>query len=567
MNKLFIYSLITGFLFTSCSTTRRQLGAHKTNPDTFNKAAVVTAHPLASEVGAMILKKGGNAIDAAVAVQFALAVVYPNAGNIGGGGFMLYRNNQGQYDALDFRETAPKKAHRDMYLDAQKNVIPDLSLYSRLASGIPGSVAGMWEAHQKYGKLAWKDLLTPAIDLARKGFEISERQAKEFESHKERFIRLNPTGAAIIKNTTWKTGDLFIQIDLANTIERIANEGRDGFYKGKTADFLVAEMNKDKGIITHEDLTSYRALWRAPITSSYRGHKVVSMPPPSSGGTSLIALLKSVEQFPLQRWGFQTDSTIRVIVEAERHVYANRAKYLGDPDFINVPVQQLVDSTTNAAKLKPFNFRQATLSKNVNADVIPGYESEQTTHFNIVDEEGNAVSITTTLNDSYGSGVFVNGAGFLLNNEMDDFSIKTGVPNMYGLTGERANEIQPGKRMLSSMTPTILEKNGKLFMVVGTPGGSTIITSVFQTILNVIDFGQNAQSAVSSPRFHHQWLPDHIDVEKDAIDMTLRDKLIKDGYIINPRGNIGRVENILVLPNGKLQTGADPRGDDTAKGY
>ena len=567
MNKLFIYSLITGFLFTSCSTTRRQLGAHKTNPDTFNKAAVVTAHPLASEVGAMILKKGGNAIDAAVAVQFALAVVYPNAGNIGGGGFMLYRNNQGQYDALDFRETAPKKAHRDMYLDAQKNVIPDLSLYSRLASGIPGSVAGMWEAHQKYGKLAWKDLLTPAIDLARKGFEISERQAKEFEGHKERFVWLNPTGAAIIKNTTWKTGDLFIQIDLANTIERIANEGRDGFYKGKTADFLVAEMNKDKGIITHEDLTSYRALWRAPITSSYRGHKVVSMPPPSSGGTSLIALLKSVEQFPLQRWGFQTDSTIRVIVEAERHVYANRAKYLGDPDFINVPVQQLVDSTTNAAKLKPFNFRQATLSKNVNADVIPGYESEQTTHFNIVDEEGNAVSITTTLNDSYGSGVFVNGAGFLLNNEMDDFSIKTGVPNMYGLTGERANEIQPGKRMLSSMTPTILEKNGKLFMVVGTPGGSTIITSVFQTILNVIDFGQNAQSAVSSPRFHHQWLPDHIDVEKDAIDMTLRDKLIKDGYIINPRGNIGRVENILVLPNGKLQTGADPRGDDTAKGY
>nr|WP_288813069.1 gamma-glutamyltransferase [uncultured Sphingobacterium sp.] len=567
MNKLFIYSLITGFLFTSCSTTRRQLGAYKTNPDTFNKAAVVTAHPLASEVGVMILKKGGNAIDAAVAVQFALAVVYPNAGNIGGGGFMLYRNNQGQYDALDFRETAPKKAHRDMYLDAQKNVIPNLSLYSRLASGIPGSVAGMWEAHQKYGKLAWKDLLTPAIDLASKGFEISERQAKEFESHKERFVRLNPTGAAIIKNTTWKTGDLFIQVDLASTIERIANEGRDGFYKGKTADFLVAEMNKDKGIITHEDLTSYRALWRAPIASSYRGHKVVSMPPPSSGGTSLIALLKSVEQFPLQRWGFQTDSAIRVIVEAERHVYANRAKYLGDPDFINVPVQQLVDSTTNAAKLNPFNFRQATLSKNVNADVIPGYESEQTTHFNIVDEEGNAVSITTTLNDSYGSGVFVNGAGFLLNNEMDDFSIKTGVPNMYGLTGERANEIQPGKRMLSSMTPTILERNGKLFMVVGTPGGSTIITSVFQTILNVIDFGQNAQSAVSSPRFHHQWLPDHIDVEKDAIDMTLRDKLIKDGYIINPRGNIGRVENILILPNGKLQTGADPRGDDTAKGY
>lgn len=567
MNKLFIYSLIAGFLITSCASNRRPLRPQTTSSDTFNKAAVVTAHPLASEVGVMILKKGGNAIDAAVAIQFALAVVYPNAGNIGGGGFMLYRSSQGQYDALDFREAAPKKAHRDMYLDAQKNVIPNLSLYSQLASGVPGSVAGMWEAHQKYGKMAWKELLSPAIELARKGFKISERQATEFERHKERFMKLNPTGAAIIKNTAWKTGDLFVQEDLAHTIKRIANEGRDGFYKGKTADLLVAEMNKGKGIISHDDLKDYKAHWRTPVASNYRGHKVVSMPPPSSGGTSLLALLKSVEQFPLQRWGFQTDSTVRVMVEAERYVYANRAKYLGDPDFIKVPVQQLIDSTANAAKLQLFNFHQATLSKHVNADVIPGYESEQTTHFNIVDEQGNAVSITTTLNDSYGSGVIVDGAGFLLNNEMDDFSIKTGVPNLYGLTGEKANEIQPGKRMLSSMTPTILENNGKLFMVVGTPGGSTIITSVFQTILNVIDFGQNAQTAVSSSRFHHQWLPDHIDVEKDAIDITLRDKLVKDGYVINPRGNIGRVENILILPNGKLQTGADPRGDDTAKGY
>ncbi|MGJ1189962.1 gamma-glutamyltransferase [Sphingobacterium siyangense] len=470
MYKFITYSLIASICLASCAT-KQQLNSKVEQASTFNKAAVVTAHPLASEVGVKILKQGGNAIDAAVAVQFALAVVYPNAGNIGGGGFMLYRDHRGNLDALDFREKAPQKASRDMYLDAQGNVIPELSLYSQLASGIPGSVAGMWEAHRKYGKLQWKDLVLPAIQLARTGFKISQRQANEFESHKDRFVKLNPSGAAIIKTTAWKTADPFIQEELAKTLERIAIEGRDDFYKGKTADLIVAEMDKGKGIINHQDLLDYQAIWRTPISTNYRGHKVISMPPPSSGGTSLLALLKSVEQFPLQRWGFQTDSTIRVMVEAERYVYANRAKYLGDPDFIRVPVQQLIDSSSNAHKLNSFNFRKATLSKDVNADVIPGYESEQTTHFNIVDEQGNAVSITTTLNDSYGSGVFVAGAGFLLNNEMDDFSVKTGVPNMYGLTGEKANEIQPGKRMLSSMTPTIVEKDGKLFMVVGTPGG------------------------------------------------------------------------------------------------
>lgn len=567
MKKLLSYSLIISIFFSSCSSPSRLTKQKAHSAQEFSKAAVVTAHPLASKVGLDVLRKGGNAIDAAVAVQFALAVVYPNAGNIGGGGFLLYRDHQGTFESLDFREKAPQKAHRDMYLDPQGNVIPDLSLYSQLASGVPGSVAGMWEAHQKYGKLNWKELLLPAIELARKGFKITQRQALEFENHKARFEKLNPEGAPILRAQQWKAGDSFIQEELAKTLERIAENGRDGFYKGQTADYLVAEMSKGKGIISHQDLLDYQAVWRVPLTATYRGYKVVSMPPPSSGGTSILALLKSVEQFPLIRWGFQSDSAVRVIVEAERYVYANRAKYLGDPEYYKVPVSELLDSIRNASKLQNFNFNKAIKSADVNADILPGYESEQTTHFNIVDAAGNAVSITTTLNDSYGSGVFVDGAGFLLNNEMDDFSVKAGVPNMYGLIGGKANEIQPGKRMLSSMTPTILEKDGKLFMVVGTPGGSTIITSVFQTVLNVIDFGLDAQQAVSAPRFHHQWQPDRIDVEEHAIDPQIRAKLEKDGYILHARGPIGRVENILVLPNGKLQTGADPRGDDTALGF
>lgn len=562
-SKFYLFIITAALSVQSCTVSLELDKKAKT----FNKAAVVTAHPLASKVGVDILKMGGNAIDAAVAVQFALAVVYPNAGNIGGGGFMVYRSSKGEINALDFREKSPEKGHANMYLDKQGNVIEDLSVYGHLSAGVPGSVDGMVEAHKKYGKLDWKTLLNPAIALAEKGFPITKQQAEEFNEYKESFQKYNPSGAPILKTTSWKKGDLFQQQELANTIRRIADHGRDGFYKGITADLIVKEMHKGNGIISYNDLENYKAVWRQPVTGYYRGHKIICMAPPSSGGPALVALLQSVAQYPLGKWRFQSDSAVRVMVEAERRIYADRAKYLGDPDFIRVPVKELTDSIFNSERLKAVNLTKATASSDVKAAKFPGYESEETTHFNIVDSEGNAVSITTTLNNSYGSRVFVSGAGFILNDEMDDFSVKPGVPNIYGLVGGKANAIEPNKRMLSSMTPTIVEKDGKLFMVVGTPGGSTIMTSVFQTIVNVIDYQQNAQQSVSSPRFHHQWLPDQIDVEKNAITPKVRKSLENAGYKISPRGNIGRVENIIILPNGKLQTGADPRGDDTASGF
>ncbi len=556
--------VVVCYITTGCSTSQR---THNQDAEIFNNGAVVTAHPLASAVGVEILQKGGNAIDAAVAVQFALAVVYPNAGNIGGGGFMVYRGKNGEVASLDFREKAPSSASRDMYLDKENNPIVDLSLYGQLAAGVPGSVAGMDEAHKKQGSLPWKELLGPAIRLAKEGFPITTQQAGEFNRYKERFQQHNKQGAAIIKETEWKEGDLFVQEQLAETLERIAQYGRDGFYKGPTADYIVAEMKRGNGIISHKDLEDYQAIWRTPIVGYYKNNKIISMPPPSSGGVALLALLQSVENYPLKQWGFQSDSTVRAIVEAERRVYADRATHLGDPDYYKVPVAELTDATFNKNRMAGVSLAKATDSEQVKASTFPGYESEETTHFSIVDKDGNAVSLTTTINGSYGSCVWVDGAGFLLNNEMDDFSVKPGSPNMYGLLGGKANAIEPGKRMLSAMTPTIIEKDGKLKMVVGTPGGSTIITSVLQTILNVLEFDMTAQESVRAARFHHQWKPDHIDVEEKAIDTKTRASLEKDGYKINKRGAIGRVENIVVLPDGRLQTGADPRGDDKAMGY
>ncbi|MFV0144178.1 gamma-glutamyltransferase [Empedobacter falsenii] len=535
--------------------------------ESYKNGVVVTAHPEASKVGVEILKKGGNAIDASVAVQFALAVVYPNAGNIGGGGFLVYRDAKGKTDALDYREKAPLKATENMYWDKDGNAITDLSLYGQFAAGVPGTVDGMVKAHEKYGKLSWKELVQPAIDLAQKGFKITKQQASELTNKHDDFVKYNSKINALTAKASWKEGDRLVQKELANTLKLIQQKGRAGFYEGRTADLIVKEMKRGNGIISHEDLKQYQSVWRTPVAGNYRNLKVISMPPPSSGGIALVSLFQSIEDYPINKWGFQADSTMQVMVEAERRVYADRAEHLGDPDFVNVPQKQLLDKNYNVNRMKDFSFDKATPSSAIKAGEIFAKESLETTHYVIVDKDGNAASVTTTLNNSYGSLVVVEGAGFLLNDEMDDFSVKPGTPNLYGLVGGKANAIEPSKRMLSSMTPSILEKDGKLFMVVGTPGGSTIITSVFQAIINVVDFGMTMQEAVAAPRFHHQWLPDQIDYEPNAISENVRESLKQKGYVLKERKPYGRVDGILVNTDGTYQAGADPRGDDKAIGY
>jgi len=560
MTKYFILLLLSFSVFAQ--NTQKPLIEGK-------QGMVVSTHPAASEIGLAILKKGGNAIDAAVAVNFALAVCHPSAGNIGGGGFLVYRDKSGNVKALDYREKAPSAASRDMYLDANGNIIPGKSMTGIFSVGVPGTVAGMQEMHDKLGHLPWSELLKPAVDLANKGLLLTEKEARGLNRQRTEFLKENPGKTYLLSadGKEWKQGDLLIQTDLAATLERIMTKKANGFYKGKTARYIVKEMQAQNGLISKKDLKNYQAVWRTPIKSKYKNYQIIGMPPPSSGGVALAQLLQMVAPYSLNKWGPSSDSTIQVMVEAERRVYADRSKWLGDPDFVKVPVNELIDPAYNSNRMSSLNFAQATPSSSIQAGTFPGYESPETTHYSIVDGEGNAVSITTTLNNSYGSKVFVGGAGFLLNDEMDDFSAKAGSPNLYGLIGSKANEIQPNKRMLSSMTPTIVEENGQLKMVVGTPGGSTIITSVFQVVLNTLEMGMNMQQAVEYPRFHHQWLPEKITAEPKRFSEEQQIRLQSKRYTFSPVSAIGLVEGILVLPNGNLQGGADSRGYDTVSAY
>ena len=532
-----------------------------------DKAMVVSARQEASRVGSNILEKGGNAYDAMVATHFTLAVVYPVAGNIGGGGFLVYRNNDGTKGALDFREKAPITAHKDMYLDSLGNVIKNKSTLGAYAVGIPGSVAGAFEVYEKFGSLPFKDLIQPAIDLAKDGYRVTKKQAVSLNNAAQKFEKANNYKTIFEKE--WKEGDLLKQVELAETLERIRDVGKDGFYRGKTADLFVNYVKELGGIISHNDLEKYQAVWRKPITFTYKNHTITSMTLPASGGICLAQILKSVEPFELSKIKHNSTKYIQLLTESERRSYADRAHFLGDIDFVNVPIDSLTDTNYINKRMRSFSWDKATPSSEVSHGKVLGYESDETTHYSIVDQFGNAVSVTTTLNTGYGSKVVVKGAGFILNNEMDDFSSKPGIPNVYGLVGSKANAIASEKRMLSSMTPTIVEKDGKLKMVLGTPGGSTIITSVLQNILNVVEYDMGMQESVNQPRFHHQWLPDQILMEPNGFDSITKNNLASKGYKIVERNSliIGRVDAILVLPDGKLEAGADKRGDDTAVGF
>ena len=528
---------------------------------------VVSAHPEASKTGISILQKGGNAIDAAVATEFALAVCYPEAGNIGGGGFMLIRMNDGSTDVIDYREKAPLGASRDMFLDEKGNLTEGSSTETRLAAGVPGTVDGMIRVHEKYGRLSFREIIQPAIDLATKGFPVTEGQAKTFNSNKEYFLRMNASRPAFVKDGEWKAGDILRQPELAATLERIRDNGRDGFYSGKTAEMIINEMKRGNGIISARDLDEYEAVFRKPLSGEYRGYRIISIPPPSSGGIILLQLLGMMEPWSLREAGFHSLKTVHLIAEAEKRAFADRAEYAGDPDFVRVHADILLDPEYLKRRFIDFDLNMATGSMQVKAGALTGYESDETTHYSVVDDYGNAVSATTTLNNTFGSSIVVEGAGFLLNDQMDDFSVKPGTPNMYGLVGGEANSISPGKRMLSSMTPSIVEKDGKLFLVAGSPGGSTIPTTVFQVITNVIDYKMNIRQAVDTGRFHDQWLPDYIMFEIGTIDSLVIKGLKGMNYNLRERTTIGSVNAVEILPDGKIAAGADWRGNNTACGY
>jgi gamma-glutamyltranspeptidase/glutathione hydrolase len=534
--------------------------------------AVVSARKEATQIGLEIMKNGGNAYDAMIATHLALAVVHPTAGNIGGGGFFVYRDQDGTSGTLDFREMAPGSAYKDMYLDIDGNVIPNMSTLGGSAVGVPGSISAIFEIHSKFGSLPIEELFRPAIDLSKNGYVVTDKQSNSLTGKLEDFIKIN--GNESLYSKRYFEGDTIKNIKFAETLKKISEFGPEAFYEGEIADMIVRDVKKSGGIMTVDDLKNYKSVWRDPVKFKYKDLEVISMSLPSSGGILIGQILKSIEDYDIKSFGHNSVEAVQLMVELERRAYADRSHFMGDPDFMNLPVYELIDKKYVNDRMKNFSWDKATPSSEVKHGNIIINESDETTHYSIIDKYGNSVSVTTTLNNSYGSKVFVEEGGFFLNNEMDDFSSKPGYPNFYGLIGSEANSIKAGKRMLSSMTPTIVIKNNKPSLIVGTPGGSTIITSVLQTILNVYEFDMDIQDAVNAPRFHHQWLPDVVIFEEGGLD-KVKDSILKSkNYFVislpiqmetggmSPRSSIGAVDAIFIDEKGNVSTGADFRGDD-----